>query len=75
MILFQSTFLHGKPAGGYSARVSIDGVLTGITTYWSGGSAPMQVVQVKRCYTYQVKQQVQLTTFLRVEVTLRDRYV
>ena len=42
-------------AGGYSARVSIDGVLTGITTYWSGGSAPSAGGSSgKDVYTYQI---------------------
>ena len=42
-------------AGGYSARVSIDGVLTGITTYWSGGSAPTAGGSSgKDVYTYQI---------------------
>ena len=36
-----SVTILSKPNGaGYFPRISIDGSLTGITTYWSGGSAP-----------------------------------
>ena len=36
-----SVTIMSKPNGaGYFPRISIDGSLTGITTYWSGGSAP-----------------------------------
>lgn len=34
------TIITTAAAGGYSARVSIDGLLTGITTSWVGGSEP-----------------------------------
>ena len=34
------TIISAAAAAGYSAKVSIDGVLTGITTSWVGGSAP-----------------------------------
>ena len=36
-----SVTILSKPNGaGYFPRISIDGLLTGITTYWSGGAAP-----------------------------------
>ena len=36
-----SVTIMSKPnSAGYFPRISIDGLLTGITTYWSGGSAP-----------------------------------
>ena len=36
-----SVTIMSKPNNaGYFPKVSIDGVATGITTYWSGGSAP-----------------------------------
>ena len=34
------TIISAAASAGYSAKVSIDGVLTGITTSWVGGSAP-----------------------------------
>ena len=34
------TIISATAPAGYSAKVSIDGVLTGITTSWVGGSAP-----------------------------------
>ena len=34
------TILSKPNNAGYFPKVSIDGVATGITTYWSGGSAP-----------------------------------
>ena len=34
------TILSKPNSAGYFPKVSIDGVATGITTYWSGGSAP-----------------------------------
>ena len=34
------TIISTAASAGYSAKVSIDGVLTGITTSWVGGSAP-----------------------------------
>ena len=34
------TILSAATAAGYSAKVSIDHTLTGITTSWVGGSAP-----------------------------------
>ena len=36
-----SVTIMSKPnSAGYFPRISIDGLLTGITTYWNGGSAP-----------------------------------
>ena len=34
------TILSKPNSAGYFPRISIDGRLAGITTYWSGGSAP-----------------------------------
>ena len=34
------TILSKPNSAGYFPRISIDGLLTGITTYWNGGSAP-----------------------------------
>lgn len=45
----------GITTGSYAARVSIDGNLTGITTYWNGGSAPDAAGDTgKDIYTYQI---------------------
>ena len=45
----------GITTGSYAARVSIDGNLTGITTYWNGGSAPSAAGDLgKDIYTYQI---------------------
>lgn len=45
----------GITTGSYAARVSIDGNLTGITTYWNGGSAPDAAGDLgKDIYTYQI---------------------
>jgi hypothetical protein len=45
----------GITTGSYAARVSIDGLLTGITTYWNGGSAPDAAGDLgKDIYTYQI---------------------
>jgi hypothetical protein len=45
----------GITTGSYAARVSIDGLLTGITTYWNGGSAPSAAGDLgKDIYTYQI---------------------
>mgnify|MGYP003126345048 CR=1 FL=1 len=45
----------GITTGSYAARVSIDGLLTGITTYWNGGSAPDAAGDTgKDIYTYQI---------------------
>ena len=45
----------GITTGSYAARVSIDGNLTGITTYWNGGSAPSAAGNLgKDIYTYQI---------------------
>ena len=34
------SIITATAAGGYSERIRIDGLLTGITTSWNGGSAP-----------------------------------
>jgi len=45
----------GITTGSYAARISIDGLLTGITTYWNGGSAPDAAGDLgKDIYTYQI---------------------
>ena len=45
----------GITTGSYAARISIDGLLTGITTYWNGGSAPDAAGDTgKDIYTYQI---------------------
>jgi hypothetical protein len=36
------TLINTAAAAGYSPRIKIDGVYTGITTHWSGGSAPTE---------------------------------
>lgn len=45
----------GITTGSYADRISIDGLLTGITTYWSGGSPPDSAGDTGRdLYTYQI---------------------
>jgi hypothetical protein len=45
----------GITTGSYADRISIDGLLTGITTYWSGGSPPDSAGDTgKDIYTYQI---------------------
>ena len=45
----------GITTGSYAARISIDENLTGITTYWNGGSAPSAAGDLgKDIYTYQI---------------------
>ena len=45
----------GITTGSYAERISIDGNLTGITTYWNGGSAPSAAGDLgKDIYTYQI---------------------
>ena len=48
------TIVLSGAAGGYSTRISIDGTLAGITTYWSGGAAPTEGASGKDVYAYQI---------------------
>jgi hypothetical protein len=48
------TIVLDGAAAGYSTRISIDGTLAGITTYWSGGAAPTEGASGKDVYAYQI---------------------
>ena len=57
----------GITTGSYAARISIDGLLTGITTYWNGELHLMQQEILEKIFTRikLLKRQMQLMMFLQ----------